>query len=71
MSTTPETRRKGYGLALGNALAAFEVLLNPAAEHWIEEQRRVEIAPDEVGIALDETSGKVCVIPPQEYTDHA
>ena len=64
MSRKAETPRKGYGTALGNAMAEFEVLLNPAAEHRIEEQRRMEIAPDEVGIELDETSGKVHVVPP-------
>jgi hypothetical protein len=63
--------RKGYGVALGNAMAEFEILLNPAAEHRVEEQRRVEIAPDQVGIELDETSGKVHVVPPEEPTDQA
>ncbi|HEU4916142.1 MAG TPA: hypothetical protein VFV13_06210 [Acidimicrobiia bacterium] len=71
MSTEPGTPRKGYGMALGNALAEFEAMLSPAAEHRVEEQRRVEIAPDEVGIELDETSGKVRVVPPQEKTDRA
>jgi hypothetical protein len=63
--------RKGYGVALGNAMAEFEVLLNPAAEHRIEEQRRVEIAPDEVGIELDETDGKVHIVPPTEPAGQA
>ena len=43
MSRKPKTPRKGYGVALGNAMAEFEVLLNPAAEHRIEEQRRALI----------------------------
>jgi hypothetical protein len=71
MSRKPKTPRKGYGVALGNAMAEFEVLLNPAAEHRIEEQRRAEIAPDQVGIELDETSGKVHVVPPDESGDEA
>jgi hypothetical protein len=65
MSRKPKTPRKGYGVALGNAMAEFEVLLNPAAEHRIEEQRRAEIAADQIGIELDETSGKVHIIPPE------
>ena len=66
MSRKPKTPRKGYGVALGNAMAEFEVLLNPAAEHRIEEQRRAEIAADQIGIELDETSGKVHIIPPED-----
>jgi hypothetical protein len=31
--------------------------------------RRVEIAPDQVGIELDETSGKVHVVAPEDPTD--
>jgi hypothetical protein len=68
VSRKEKTSRKGYGVALGNAMAEFEILLNPAAEHRIEEQRRVEIAPDQVGIELDETSGKVHVVTPEEPT---
>jgi hypothetical protein len=66
MSGKSKPARKGYGVALGNAMAEFEILLNPAAEHRIEEQRRVEITSDQVGIELDETSGKVHVVPPGE-----
>lgn len=69
MSGKQKTPRKGYGVALGNAMAEFEILLNPAAEHRIEEQRRVEIAADQIGIELDETSGKVHVVKPGETTD--
>jgi hypothetical protein len=61
-----KTPRKGYGVALGNAMAEFEILFNPASEHWVEEKRRAEIAPDQVGIELDETSGKVNVVRPEE-----
>jgi hypothetical protein len=63
--------RRGYGVALGNAMAEFEILLSPAAEHRIEEQRRIEIAPDQVGIEVDETSGKVRIVPPAEPGDQA
>jgi hypothetical protein len=34
--------RKGYGVALGNAMAEFEVMLNPAAEHRIVEMRHLD-----------------------------
>lgn len=47
-------------------MAEFEILFNPASEHWVEEKRRAEIAPDQVGIELDETSGKVNVVRPEE-----
>jgi hypothetical protein len=50
-------------------MAEFEILLNPAAEHRVEEQRRMEIAPDQVGIELDETSGKVHVVPPADEAE--
>jgi hypothetical protein len=69
VSRKEKTPRKGYGVALGNAMAEFEILLNPAAEHRVEEQRRMEIAPDQVGIELDETSGKVHVVPPAEEAE--
>lgn len=59
MSRSRKSPRKGYGVALGNAMAEFEVLLSPAAEHRAEEQRRAEIAPDQIGIELDETSATV------------
>jgi hypothetical protein len=49
VSRKEKTPRKGYGVALGNAMAEFEILLNPAAEHWVEEQRRAKIAPDQAG----------------------
>ena len=71
MSRKKKTPRKGYGVALGNAMAEFEVLLNPAAEHRLEEQRRAEIAPDQIGIELDETSGKVHVLRPGDGSDQA
>jgi hypothetical protein len=71
MSDKPKTPKRGYGVAFGNAMAEFEILLNPAAEHRIEEQRRIEIAPDQVGIELDETSGKVHVVAPEEPTNQS
>jgi hypothetical protein len=69
VSRKKKTPGKGYGVALGNAMAEFEILLNPAAEHRIEEQRRAEIAADQVGIELDETSGKVHVVRPEVGAD--
>jgi hypothetical protein len=69
VSRKEKTPRKGYGVALGNAMAEFEILLNPAAEHRVEEQRRVKIAPDQVGIELDESSGKVHVVPPADESE--
>jgi hypothetical protein len=47
--------RKGYGVALGNAMAEFEAVLNPAAEHRIVEVRRLdEIAEINWSGELDE-----------------
>jgi hypothetical protein len=69
MAGKSKPARRGYGVALGIAMAEFEILLNPAAEHRVEEVRRVEIAPDQVGIELDETSGKVHVVAPEDPTD--
>ena len=43
---------KGRGVALSNALAEFEVLLNPAAEHRIEEQRSQQVIAIENGQEL-------------------
>jgi len=43
---------KGRGVALSNALAEFEVLLNPAAEHRIEEQRSQRVISIESGQEL-------------------
>jgi hypothetical protein len=52
----------GMGVALSNAMAELEVLLSPATEHRIEEERKAEILPDQVGVVLDEHSGKVIVV---------
>ena len=52
----------GMGVALSNAMAELEVLLSPDAEHRIEEERKAEILPDQVGVVLDEHSGKVIVV---------
>jgi hypothetical protein len=49
------------GVALSAALAEFEALFSPAAEHRIEEQRSAEIRRDEIGVTLDEGSGTVRV----------
>lgn len=57
----PKQRSKGMGVALSNALAEFEMLFSPASEHRIEEQRRSEVMADQVGISLDEATGKVIV----------
>ena len=45
-------RGKGRGVALSNALAEFEVLLNPAAEHRIEEERSQQVITIEDGQLL-------------------
>jgi hypothetical protein len=52
----------GMGVALSNAMAELEVLLSPATEHRIEEERKAEILPDQVGVVLDEHSGRVIVV---------
>ncbi len=54
----------GMGVAMSNAMAELEVLLSPAAEHRIEEERKAEIIRDQVGVVLDETGGKVIVLEP-------
>jgi hypothetical protein len=69
MSGKAKRPGKGYGVALGNAMAELEILLNPAAEHRIDEQRRAEIAADQVGIELDETGGTVRVFPLEDTSD--
>jgi hypothetical protein len=61
-------RNMGMGVALHNAMAELEVLLSPAAEHRIEEERKAEILRDQVGVVLDETSGKVIVLEPGEIS---
>ena len=67
----PKTRSMGLGVALSNAMAELEVLLSPAAEHRIEEERKAEILPDQVGVVLDEHSGKVIVVEPGEISQAA
>jgi hypothetical protein len=50
-------RGKGRGVALSNALAEFEVLLNPATEHRIEEERSqqvIAIADGQVLLGLED-----------------
>ncbi|HEU5112639.1 MAG TPA: hypothetical protein VFU96_04930 [Acidimicrobiia bacterium] len=64
----PRTRSMGMGVALSNAMAELEVLLSPGAEHRIEEERKVEIIRDQVGVVLDEHSGKVIVVEPGEIS---
>jgi hypothetical protein len=59
------------GVALSNAMAELEVLLSPAAEHRIEEERKAEIIRDQVGVVLDEASGKVIVLEPGEISQGA
>ncbi|MGH8943538.1 MAG: hypothetical protein ACRDWF_12025 [Acidimicrobiia bacterium] len=67
----PKQRSMGMGVALSNAMAELEVLLSPAAEHRIEEERKAEILRDQVGVVLDETSGKVIVLEPGEISQAA
>jgi len=43
---------KGRGVALANALAEFEAVLNPAAEHRIEEERSQRVIATETGLEL-------------------
>jgi hypothetical protein len=43
---------KGRGVALSNALAEFEAVLNPAAEHRIEEERSQRVIATETGLEL-------------------
>jgi hypothetical protein len=37
-----KTSPRGYGVAIANAVAAFEASVNPAAEHRIEEEHQPE-----------------------------
>ena len=67
----PKQRSVGMGVALSNAMIELEVLLSPAAEHRIEEERKAEIIRDQVGVVLDETSGKVIVLEPEEISQAA
>jgi len=59
------------GVALSNAMTELEVLMSPAAEHRIEEERKAEIIRDQVGVVLDETTGKVIVLEPGEISQGA
>jgi hypothetical protein len=59
------------GVALSNAMAELEVLLSPGAEHRIEEERKVEIIRDQVGVVLDEHNGIVIVVEPGEISQDA
>lgn len=61
----------GMGVALSNAMAELEVLLSPAAEHRIEEERKAEILPDGVGVVLDEHTGRVIVVEAGEISQAA
>lgn len=62
---------KGRGVALSNALFEFETLVNPAAEHRIEEERSQRIMPSEPGHGLlDLESGKVFVVEETEPEHH-
>ena len=67
----PRQRSVGMGVALSHAMAELEVLLSPAAEHRIEEEWKAEIIRDQVGVVLDETSGKVIVLEPGEISQAA
>jgi hypothetical protein len=61
----------GMSVALSNAMAELEVLLSPAAEHRIEEERKAEILPDHVGVVLDEHTGRVIVVDAAEISQAA
>jgi hypothetical protein len=37
-----KTGRRGYGIALSNALAEFDAVLNPASEHRVVEERHLD-----------------------------
>lgn len=45
---------KGTGVALSNALAEFDALLNPAAEHRVVEEQSQAILRSEIGQGLDD-----------------
>ncbi|HSK06044.1 MAG TPA: hypothetical protein VK990_00900 [Acidimicrobiia bacterium] len=47
--------RRGRGVALSNAMAELEVLLNPASEHRVEEERSRQVVSDEIDIEMDES----------------
>lgn len=59
--------RRGRGVALSNAMAELEVLLSPASEHRIEEERSRQVVSDEIDIEMDEP-GPVQVRGPWEQT---
>ena len=67
----PKQRSMGMGVALSNAMVELELLLSPAAEHRIEEERKAEILRDQVGVVLDESNGKVIFIEPGEISQAA
>jgi hypothetical protein len=52
---------RGRGVALSNAMAELEVLLSPASEHRIEEERSRQVLADEIGIEMDDGTGAVQV----------
>lgn len=49
---------KGTGTAFSNALAEFEAVLNPAAEHRIVEEQSQAILRAEIGQSLDGEDGE-------------
>jgi hypothetical protein len=59
---------RGRGVALSNAMAELEVLLSPASEHRIEEERSRQVLPDEIGIEMDDGTGPVHVRRPSGAT---
>jgi len=50
---------KGTGAAMSNALAEFEAVLNPAAEHRIVEEHSQAILRSEIGQSLGDEEGAV------------
>ena len=59
------------GVALSNAMIELEVLLSPASEHRIEEERKMEVLRAQVGVVLDEACGKVILLEPAEISQAA
>lgn len=49
--------RGGGGAALSNAMAEFDAVLNPAAEHRLEEQRSQQVIREETAQTDDDAAG--------------
>lgn len=51
--------RGSGGAALSNAMSEFEAVLNPAAEHRLEEERSGQVLRDEASLGLGGSDGSV------------